>query len=308
MSKNNKTHEASNESVLEIVEGLKKSIALRGDLAYVSVKRQLDILDDLSSFPLGRFFIERKGADGFWTDYIINYPQAGAITGLNSEGSPFSPVERFILEKSPLTLATRERFKIFQTQTQKCLRNDIEIASIPCGFMRDLLSLDYSHLSSISIVGIDLDPKSLRLAKQLALEHSLTDHIQLFQKDAWNLPFKNQIDLITSNGLNVYISEAEKRMQLYQGFHRALKKGGVLIVGVLTYPPGSSKESEWVLEKISDEDLLMEKVLFQDVLGCKWRNFRTLDEIYEDFYSAGFTKVRVIFDQYHIFPTVIANK
>jgi hypothetical protein len=43
-------------------------------------------------------------------------------------------------------------------------------------------------------------------------------------------------------------------------------------------------------------------------LGCKWRNFRMLDEIYEDFYSAGFTKVRVIFDQYHIFPTVIANK
>ena len=294
--------------MLEIVEGLKNSIALRGDLAYISVKQQLDILDDLSSFPLGRFFIERKGADGLWTDYIINHPQAGAVTGLNSEGLPFSPVEKFILEKSPLTLATRERFKIFQTYTQKCLRNDIKIASIPCGVMRDLLSLDYAYLSSVSIIGVDVDPKSLRLAKQLALESSLGDHVQLFQKDAWNLPFNNQLDLITSNGLNVYISEEEKRMQLYQGFHHALKKGGTLIAGVLTYPPGGLKESEWLLENISDEDVLMEKVVFQDVLGCKWRNFRTLDEIYEDFSSAGFTDVQLIFDQARIFPTVIAHK
>lgn len=308
MDKNNKTHDASSESVSEIIEGLKRSITLRGDLSYVSVKQQLDILDDLSSFPLGRFFIKTKGADGFWTDYIINYPQNGLVTGLNSEGSHFSPVEKFILEKSPLTLATRERFKIFQTYLQKSLRNDMEIASIPCGVMRDLLSLDYSQLSSISIIGIDLDPKSLRLAKQLALEYSLEDYVQLFQKDAWNLTFKDQIDLITSNGLNVYIFDTEKRIQLYKAFHHALKKGGTLIIGVLTYPPGYTKKSDWILERISGEDLLMEKILFKDVLGCKWGNFRTSDEIYEDFFSTGFSDVQVIFDQYHIFPTVIANK
>lgn len=308
MNKNNKTHDSSRQSVIEIVADLKKSINLRGDLDYISVKQQLALLEDLSSFPLGRFFIERKGADGFWTDYIINYPQEGGKTGLNSEGSSLSPAERFILEKSPLTLATRERFKHFQIYTQKSLRNDMKIASIPCGVMRDLLSLDYSQFSSISIIGMDLDPKSLRLAKQLAADYGLEDRVQLFEGDAWNLPFKNQIDLITSNGLNVYISDEKKRTQLYQGFYHALKKDGILIVGVLTYPPGCEKQSDWVLEKIPNENLLMEKILFQDVLGCKWRNFRTLDEIYNDFQSAGFTDVQVIFDQYHIFPTVIGKK
>ncbi len=308
MDKNNATHRASNESVLTILKELKKSITLRGDLPYVSVKKQLDILDDLSSFPLGRFFIERKGADGFWTDYIINHPQVGAITGLNSQGLPFSPVEKFILEKSPLTLATRERFSIFQTHTQKFLKKDMKIASIPCGVMRDLLSLDYSQISSISIFGIDLDAKSLRLAKELALQSSLADHVQLLEKDAWNLPFNNQIDLITSNGLNVYVSEEKKRIQLYQGFHRALKKRGALIIGALTYPPGYQKQSEWILDKIPPKDLLMEKIIFQDVLGCKWRNFSTLNELCKNFYSVGFTNVQVISDQYCIFPTVIATK
>lgn len=308
LNKSCKTHAASGEPISEIVENLRKTILLRGDLPHVSVKRQLDILNDLCSFPLGRFLIERKGADAFWTDYIINHPQTGEITGVNSEGSPFSPIEKFILEKCPLTLATRERFKIFQSCAQKRLINHSSIASIPCGIMRDLLTLDYSNISSISIMGIDLDQNSLRLAKQLAIENSLENHIKFFQQDAWHLPFKNEIDLITSNGLNVYVSEEKKVKQLYQGFFQALKKEGVLVVGVLTYPPDYPDKSEWILEKIPHHNFLMEKILYEDILGCKWRNFCTSDEIYEDFYAVGFKDVQIIFDQYHIFPTVIAIK
>ena len=183
----------------------------------------------------------------------------------------------------------------------------MKIASIPCGVMRDLLSLNYKNLS-FSIVGVDLDLNSIKLAEKLASDYKLSKHIHLLQGNAWDLPFQEELDLITSSGLNVYVSEEKKLEELYKAFYLSLKKGGHLVTAVLTYPPGFSKKSEWALERLSEENLLMEKVLFQDILGCKWRNFRTVDEIYKDFHSVGFTDVEIVFDSFRIFPTVIGRK
>lgn len=298
--------ENSNE-ISEIIKEIREKITSRGDLPHISVKKQSELLEDLSSFSLGRFFLENKSADGYWTDYIINHPQTGGKTGLNSDGNAFSFVEKFILEKAPLTLATRERFDIFQKNTHKLLKNDMKIASIPCGVMRDLLSLNYKNLS-FSIVGLDLDLNSIKLAEKLASHYKLSNHVDLLQGDAWNLPFQEELDLITSSGLNVYVSEEKKLEELYKEFYRSLKKGGHLVTAVLTYPPGFSKKSEWILDRLPEENLLMEKVLFQDILGCKWRNFRSVDEIYKDFRSVGFIDVEIVFDSFRIFPTVIAKK
>jgi len=308
MSKSSHTHARPSDSFSKIVDNLREIIIYRGNLPYVSVEKQLEIIDDLCSFPLGRFFLERKGANGFWTDCIINYSKTEAITSDYCGGDSPSFVERFILEKSPLTLATRERYKIFQACIEKSLKNRMTLASIPCGVMRDLLSLDFSNLSIFSLIGVDLDSESLFLAEQLARDNSLDCHIKLIQEDAWNLKFKDQVDLITSNGLNVYISDPQKILSLYKKFYEILKDDGTLIIGVLTHPPYGSSKSEWVLDNLPAEDILMEKILFQDVLGCKWRNFRTSDEIYRDFSIAGFKKVEIKFDSCHIFPTVIAVK
>lgn len=43
--------------------------------------------------------------------------------------------------------------------------------------------------------------------------------------------------LIASNGLNIYEPEDDRVIQLYRGFHDALKPGGVLITSALTPPP-----------------------------------------------------------------------
>lgn len=295
------THSSAG-SLPEIMKQLKRQIVSRGDLPHVTVEQQLEILHDLCSFPLGKFFVERKGADGFWTDYIINYPNA-----INTD-KRLSFVEGFILERCPLTLATRERFKIFQDRTQQLLKHGDHIASIPCGMMRDLLSLDYSKLSSFSILGLDLDENSLVLAKELAKEYSLEKHVKLVQQDAWQMNMEDKLDIINSNGLNVYISDKEKVRDLYRCFFRALKKGGSLIIGVLTYPPGYEKASDWNLVTVPEEDVWMERILFQDVLGSKWRNFRTKTQILKEFKEIGFDKVEIIFDSCHIFPTVIATK
>lgn len=306
MSTPNYTHAKTHTSFSKTIKDLKEKITQRGDLPHVSAKKLLDTVEDLASFPLGRFFLERKGANGFWTDYIINHPNQKTST--NSENKLFSPVEHFILNKCPLSIATQERFKIFQTVIQKSLKEEMVLASIPCGVMRDLLSLDFSNLSKFSIIGVDLDKQSLSLAKKLAKEKKLENHTKLIQADAWHLTTDREIDLITSNGLNVYITDNQQVINLYKKFHSLLKKDGILVIGFLTHPPENTDQSEWILDGLPPEDMLMEKILFQDILESKWRNFRTSNEVYGDFSNAGFSDVQIIYDKHRIFPTVIARK
>ncbi len=303
MSRSNRTHLKKSKSLSQAIKNLKQAILNRGDLPHVSIEKQLAIIDDLSSFSLGHFFLERRGANGFWTDYIINFPETK-----NSENKKLSPVEDFIINRCPLTIATRERFKIFQNCIKKFLKNNMKLASIPCGMMRDLLSINYKKCKAISLMGIDLDSESLKLASDLAKKLKASHITQFLQADAWKLPFHNEFDLITSSGLNVYVSNKKQIINLYKMFHKSLKKEGVLIVGVLTIPPYHSKNSEWNTKGIPKKDILMEKILYYDILDCKWGNFQKTEEIPNDFYLAGFSKVEVIFDKHRIFPTVIAKK
>lgn len=304
MATTNYTHDQT-ASFGKALSNLKQKIVRKGDLPHVSVFEQLEIIHELSSFPLGQFFIERKGANGFWTDYIVNYPNTAKD---KTYRPPLNTLEDFLLNRCPLSIATQERFQIFQTQIQKALKEDMVLASIPCGMMRDLLSLDFSQISNFSLLGIDIDLESITLAKDLAKQYGLEDKTHFLHQDAWTLDFDSEIDLITSNGLNVYISDKNKVLDLYKVFHKSLKKDGVLIIGVLTHPPGSSHPCEWFLDELPPEDILLEKILFNDILGSKWRNFSSVAQIHRDFASAGFSSVEVIYDRYHIFPTVIAKK
>ena len=182
------------------------------------------------------------------------------------------------------------------------------LASIPCGAMRELLQLDYSLISDFKLVGIDIDLNSLLLAEQLAAERGLSQNLSLRQQDAWQLPYDSEIDIITSCGLNIYTPDQQKVLDLYRQFFRALKPGGQLILGFLTYPPGENMLSEWQVDKLSSKNLFLEKVLYKDILDPQWRNFRTSDEIEQELKKAGFWEVIFHYDFLHVFPTVVARK
>src|SRR5580700_6394450 len=66
----------------------------------------LQTLDALSEFELGRFLIKNKSLSGYWTWYVI--------FGFNNH-SIISPVEKYLIERAPAILATRQRFAIFQS-------------------------------------------------------------------------------------------------------------------------------------------------------------------------------------------------
>ncbi len=296
----NRSHAKTNTSFQEAVLRVKNRIKARGDLPHVSVKKQLEIVDQLCEFPFGRHTLETKGANGFWTDYLISPPK-------DQNPDDLTPIENFILTRSLIILAHRERFRTYQNLMQKLLKEDIVLASVPCGMMRDLITLDFSHISNFKLVGIDIDQESLDLAEKLAKEWHISN-VELLQQDAWQMDFKEEFDVITSSGLNVYEPDLEKVLDLYRRFYNALKPGGSLIISVLTYPPGDSKPTDWALENIAPEDLLMEQVLYKDILNLNWRNFRSADELDKEFKKVGFDKVTVYFDQNRIFPTVVAHK
>lgn len=303
----NRTHSSKKISFEEILRALKKRITAMGDLDHVSKERQLEIVDLLCEFRLGRFILENRGANGFWTDYMISHPQNGRISGLNIDGQPLNLVEDFLLNRCPVVLAHQERFCIFKRLIQERLTEDCIMASIPCGLMRDLLELDFSKIKNYKLIGIDIDEESLALASKIAYEKKI-NNVEFIQKDAWQIQYCGELDLITSSGLNVYEADSKKVLELYSKFFSSLKPGGVLITSVLTYPPGEAVETDWNLKIIPQDDLLLDQIVHKDILGVKWRNFRSSDRLIEEFKQAGFSEVSVHFDRYHIFPTIFAKK
>jgi SAM-dependent methyltransferase len=281
---------------------------VRGDLPHVSVAKQWDCIKALSEFDLGRFLIQRGGLNGFWTHYAVMHPKQGRITGLNNRKEKFGELESFILNRSPVVLATQQRFAIFKNEIQKRVRNGCVFASIPSGLMADFLDLDYSHLSDFVLHGIDLDTESLEQAAVLAKEKMLFDRCRFSSQDAWNLHCYEKFDLVTSNGLNIYEPDDQKVIALYRQFYAALKTGGHLITSFLTPPPLPGNHSEWDMSKINAEDALLQKILFGDVLDCKWQVYRTEAQVKSQLSEAGFEIVDVIYDTARIFPTVVAQK
>lgn len=303
MNKKNITHNSHNITYSDAVKIIENNISNHPSSLFYKQYTKNDaqkILKELESFPLGKFLIEHKGVSGSWTDYILNYPNDIPKKNL-------SKTEAFILQKAPLTLSHRERFHFFQSEVTKLLKNNIEILSLPCGCMRDLLEIDYSKLDTYTLTGIDIDSESLEAAKQLAKEKNISSHCQFIQKDAWALKVTNKFDVITSNGLNVYESDEQKRNGLYKILYNALKPNGHLIMGFLT-PPPIFENCEWNMNEINNEDLDFEILLFAKILQTHWLNYSTSGDMLRILQKIGFKKVRFQYDKAKLFPVVIATK
>ena len=260
------------------------------------VDEELKLLDELSQFPLGQFLLANKGLNGYWTAYaILTAPKKDDL----------HPLEDWLVNRSPGFIATQQRFAIFQDILKRLIKNNMNLASIPCGLMDDLLTLDYSAYDGCHLTGIDLDSESLDLACNNAKTHCIKN-ISVHKRDAWDLNINKEFDVITSNGLNIYEQNDERVVNLYKQFHQSLKKTGYLLTSFITPPPSKSIESPW---KISNsEDLLKQVAIFSDILQVGWNCFRTEQETCLQLEAAGFKVEKIIYDEQCIFPTVLAKK
>lgn len=296
-------------SIASTLETIEQRIKNRGDLPHVTVSRQLELLDELTRFSFGRFLLINKGINGYWTHYMVMHPKTGRVTGINNEGKPFTSLERFLLDQAPTVLATQQRFVNFQTVLHNEIRSNQRIASIPCGLMGDLFTLNYFHVDDVTLVGIDLDQDSLIAAKELAKKHDLNDRIEFDLKDAWKLSITETYDIITSNGLNIYEPDDRKVIELYKQFHQALNPEGILITSFVTPPPNDKNQIEtWDLSKINSDHLRLQKVIFSDIIQAQWQRFRTAEQTEKQLIDAGFSQIEFIIDDAGMFPTVVARK
>lgn len=284
------------------VESIANKIQQRGDLPYISVTHQLEHLKALSQFELGRFLLQTGGLNGYWTRYIVNHPKQGRLTGLNSENLPFTELEIFLLDQAPVILATQQRSEIFRREIQSRLQDEVTLASIPCGLSNMLLELDFSQIPHFSIYGIDIDQESLIHSQKIAVKLGIAACCQFIQRDAWDLDFEDEFDIVTSNGLSIYEPDNQKIVELYRQFFLSLKPNGCLVTSFLT------PKSEWDLNAVNSEHALKQKILFSDILECKWQIFRSEQLVRDQLFEAGFADIEVFYDNAHMFPTIVARK
>ena len=296
---NLRTHQIFASDFQQIYTQIRARLISEGEKSLVDLKEQLDILDQLSDFPLGRFIVEHKGLNGYWLNYTLTTPVAG---------KDVHELERFFLERAPATLAMRESFAISKQIVQQNLKDGIVIASIPCGVMTNVLTLDYSSIKEMRLVGIDLDFEALVYANQLAEDMKLGHEIEFFQFDAWKIDSESEYDIISSHGLNLYLDQESELIELYERLNRSLKSGGLLISSFLTPSPNRSADSPWIMSEINEKDLHLQKVMVSDVARVKWRHYYTFDQVASQLKNAGFTSVEFLPDKARMRPTIVAQK
>lgn len=291
----NFTHTHENETL----EQIKQRIIDQGDRPEITTDELLKIVDGVNSFPLGRFLLFHKGLNGFWTHYMVTHPER--------KNQKVSQYETLLLEQVPLCLATQERYRIFKKLLQPMIKEGVKMASIPCGLMGELLTLDYSHVQDFFLYGVDLDKESIKLAEKWAKDLGMHEHCAFKCQDAWE--FTGSFDVIVSNGLNFYISDPEKVLELYQTFCAALKPGGALVTSFFTPPPNHPVYStEWKLSAIPPQCLKYQKIFCNYLVELKFHNFFPESVVVEQLKKAGFDHTETFYDNGHLFPTIRAYK
>jgi len=257
-------------------------------------------LAELEKFELGRFLVANRGLNGYWTSYVLLHPDKGRETRLSSDGKPLTELESWILDRCPIFLATQERFRIFRELTQPLIVPGLRAASIPSGLMDDLLTLDYSHAPNVTLTAVDLDPESLERAEQNCRRIGAPVRFERECRDAWDLGASGRWDLVTSNGLNIYVEDDERCVDLYRSVASSLRPGGVFVVSFITPP------ETW--QPYNAADLDQQRFLFRDALAVKWQCVRSEEQTRQQLHAAGFEIETIRYDAQRMFPAVVARR
>ncbi len=285
-----------------LLESIKARLRLAGDLPGATVEQQIGMLEALSGLDMGRFLLRNRGLNAYWTHRAVTHLPGDA------EAKGMSAFEQRFYETLPAVLATRERFGIFRAQLQALLKPELTLASVPSGWMGELLLLDHGPHPDVRLIGIDLDQQALDGAAVLAEERGLTARVSLRREDAWNMSLKGEVDVLASNGLNIYEPDEARVTALYASFFDALKPGGTLVTSFLTPPPTLSPDSPWDMAQIDQQALGFQFLMFVRIIDVKWSAFRTHAETRAQLEAAGFGEIRFIDDRARMFPTVVARK
>jgi 2-polyprenyl-3-methyl-5-hydroxy-6-metoxy-1,4-benzoquinol methylase len=166
--------------------------------------------------------------------------------------------------------------------------------------MDDLLTLDYSTIANVELTAIDLNPDTLVAAKENHHRLRTPVEVNFEQRDAWRLESNERWDLLTSNGLNIYVQDDKQCTDFYRNVATALRPGGYFIISFITPP------DQWMPKDL--QDLEFQRFLFSKVVPVKWSCFRSEEKTREQLGDAGFEVLTIRYDSQRMFPAIVARK
>ena len=260
---------------------------------------------------IGQFLLCARGLNWRITDLLFDADYHETLRQEEREGTLclFDKLAFFVF---PLFLATQERAKIHQKHIQPLLREDTVLASLPCGRMRDLLTLDYGSLKKgVRLVGIDKDPEALKgaraFADALSVLRPVQGTIEFREGDALlpgfcKRPIRGAFDLLTSAGLNIYLTDEQCEL-FYRHVYDALKPGGVFITSHIL------PHAEYRWERINRWHWQLQAVVLTVLVGALWESFvKPQESVTAQFEAAGFRDLQILPDAQGIFPTFVMQK
>jgi SAM-dependent methyltransferase len=269
------------------------------------------LAEEAARSEIGRFLLCARGLNWRITDLLFDADYHATLRQEEREGM-LCLFDKLAFFTFPLFLATQERASLHQRHIQPSLRDGAVLASLPCGRMRDLLTLDGAHLTGgARLVGIDKDPEALKGAQAFADLLSalcpLRGTIEFREGDALTPgfsrpPVHEEFDLLTSSGLNIYLTD-EQCEAFYRHVHDALKPGGTFVTGHIL-PHG-----EYAWERINRWHWQLQAVVFTVLIGALWEScVKPRDAVRAQLEAAGFSQIRIVPDSQGIFPTFVAQK
>lgn len=286
------THQPRADSLAEVVDETRRRLRVQGDTRWGPVAEKLHLLDQLTEFEFGRHLLQHRSLSGTWTHFLSHeYPR------LPEAARPAHPLARRMCGLWNF-VGLRERVEIVHRLIQPRLRDNIALLSVPCGVMAELSALDYGPLRQFQLHGIDLDQDSLDRARGFAVGRGLSPHVSFSQQDAWEIAFDRQFDIVVSLGLASYVREADKLLDLYRRFLRALVPGGRLLVSYFTPPVHIDPASERDVSSVAAEDLRFYEVVYQEILQIGFHNFASSAAVSAQLRAAGFARVTCHYSTY----------
>ena len=298
-------------SLAETIQFYQVEFAKRYPLSFSDARGfVMQLAEQMVHSDVGTFLLCAQGCDWRTTDLFFDEAHRTALQEqLQEKRLPLFDYLLFYV--FPGFRATYERFGIFQLQTQRCVADEATFASLPCGRMRDLLTLNYTQLRKpVRLIGIDKDPAALSGARSLE-DYTLAPNVQVdveyrlgdaLSTGFTNPPIHEALDLLTSNGLNIYLTEGQC-LAFYAHVYQALRPGGVFITSHLVPP------SEYRWEAITRGHWQLQVLVWKILINPLWESYlKSRQLVTEQLTQVGFRDVQVIADSQGIFPTFVATK
>ncbi|QIV96749.1 hypothetical protein EDC55_10378 [Allofrancisella inopinata] len=240
------------------------------------------LLVQLESCPLGRFLIENRGLDAYWTKVITQ-----------NKGSYSNDFEAKLITTPPIFNATQERYQVFKQKILQ-LPDNIKILSVPAGLLPEF-SQELLLSKNFQIDAYDPDPYC---AEKSGL--SKLKNVKYIVENVFRMKIENHYDAVVSNGLNIYLKTNEEVRCFYQILSNSLKQGGTLISSFIASLEG--------VDIKSPEHAKFGKEIFAEILNVKWTKTHTEEEFSQILSNCGFGIKEIIYDSQRMFPTVVAVK